>query len=127
MRSPLGRVRGLGSAKEGVGHWWAQRVTAVALVPLAVWFVVSVVAMTGADYGAVTAWAASPVVAGLLILLIAATFYHAALGVQVVIEDYVHHEGLKLASVLAVKGLSWALAVIGVLAVLVLLLGGAGG
>ena len=123
LRSPLGRVRGLGSAKEGVTHFWAQRMTALALIPLTVWFVVSLLCVLGADHAAVKAWVGSPVVAGLLILLIAATFYHAFLGLQVVIEDYVHGEGLKLAALAAVKGASWLLAVIGVLSVLVLLLG----
>ena len=123
LRSPLGRVRGLGSAKEGVDHWWAQRLTALALIPLSVWFVISLLGVTGADYAAVKAWVGSPVVAGLLILLIAATFYHAYLGLQVVIEDYVHSEGWKLFALLTVKGASWLLAVLGVVSVLVLLLG----
>jgi succinate dehydrogenase / fumarate reductase membrane anchor subunit len=123
MRSPLGRVRGLGAAKEGVGHWWAQRLTSLALIPLSVWFVASVVALTGADYASVRSWIGSPVVAGLLVLLIVATFYHAALGLQVVIEDYVHHEGAKLAALLAVNGLAILLALAGVLAVLAVLFG----
>ena len=123
LRSSLGRVRGLGSAKEGVNHFWAQRMTALALIPLSVWFVVSLLSVLDADYDAVKAWVSSPVVAGLLILLIAATFYHAFLGLQVVIEDYIHGEGLKLAALVTVKGASWLLAIIGVISVLVLLLG----
>ena len=83
-RSALGRVRGLGSAKEGVGHWWAQRLTALALVPLTIWFAASVAALTGASHPEMVAWAGSPLVAGLLILLIVATFYHNYLGLQVV-------------------------------------------
>ena len=121
LRSPLGRVRGLGSAKDGTGHWWAQRLTALALIPLILWFVVSVIVMTGADYPAVAAWIASPLVAGLLVLLIAATFYHASLGLQVVIEDYVHHEMTKMLSVLVVKALAILLALSGILSVLTLL------
>ena len=121
LRSPLGRVRGLGSAKDGTGHWWAQRLTALALIPLGVWFCASVIAMTGADYATVAAWASSPVVAGLLILLLATTFYHAALGLQVVIEDYVHHEMTKLLLILAVKAVSLVLALTAVLSVLILL------
>jgi succinate dehydrogenase / fumarate reductase membrane anchor subunit len=89
-RTPLGRVRGLGSAKEGVAHWWAQRLTALALIPLTLWFVISVVQMIGADPPQVVEWIGSPVTAILLIVLIGATFHHAQLGVQVVIEDYVH-------------------------------------
>ena len=122
LRSPLGRVRGLGSAKEGVNHFWAQRMTALALIPLTVWFVISLFSVLGDDHGAVQAWVSSPVVAGLLILLIVATFYHAFLGLQVVIEDYIHGEGLKLLTLVTVKGASWLLAIIGVLSVLVLLL-----
>lgn len=121
LRSPLGRVRHLGSAKDGTGHWWAQRLTALALIPLTLWFCIAVIAMTGADHAAVAAWAGSPVVAGLLILLLGATFYHGALGLQVVIEDYVHHEMTKLLLVLAVKALSLLLALAAILSVLILL------
>lgn len=102
LRTPLGRVRGLGSAKGGSHHWWLQRVTAVALIPLTLWFVASIAAMTGADYEVVRAWIANPVVAVLLVLMILATFYHLKLGVQVVLEDYVHHTGLRMVSQLAV-------------------------
>jgi len=125
LRSPLGRVRGLGSAKDGTGHWWAQRLTALALVPLTVWFCISVVTMIGADHATVAAWAGSPLVAGLLILLIVATFYHGALGLQVVIEDYVHGEMPKLALLLIVKAASVVLGLSGVLSVLSLLFAGA--
>ena len=121
LRSPLARVRGLGSAKDGTGHWWFQRLTALALIPLGLWFCAAVIAMTGADYAAVAAWASSPLVAGLLILLLAATFYHAALGLQVVIEDYVHHEMTKLLLVLAVKAACLVLALTAILSVLILL------
>ncbi len=121
LRSPLGKVRGLGSAKDGTGHWWAQRLTALALIPLALWFCVAVVSLSGAGHAAVADWAGSPLVAGLLILLIAATFYHAYLGVQVVIEDYVHNEALKIASLLLVMGAAVVLALTGILSVLMLL------
>ncbi len=124
MRSPLGRVRGLGSAKDGTGHWWVQRLTAVALVPLTIWFVISVIGIAGADHAAFTAWLSSPVVAGLMILLIIATFHHAQLGLQVVIEDYIHDDGIKIATLLVVKGLALLLGVIGVLAVLKIAVGG---
>ncbi len=124
MRSPLGRVRGLGSAREGVGHWWAERMTAIALIPLVLWFVASVVMITGADYATVRAWIASPVVAGLLVLLVVMTFAHAALGLQVIVEDYIHHEGAKLATLLAVKAFALLLGLTGVLAVLTILFGG---
>lgn len=124
LRSPLGRVKGLGAAGEGVGHWWAQRVTAVALVPLTVWFVASVTAMAGADYFAMRDWMSSPVVAGLLVLLTVAGFHHAALGLQVVIEDYVHHEGMKIAGILAVKALALVLGLTAALSVLTVLFKG---
>src|SRR5438270_1858612 len=89
MRSPLGRAIGLGSAKEGVEHWWRQRMTAVALVPLALWFVIALIAHLGVDQDAAVAWLGSPIPAILMILMIGVTFYHASLGIQVIIEDYV--------------------------------------
>lgn len=103
LRTPLSRARGLGSAKDGLHHWWAQRLTAVALIPLVVWFAVSLVMLSGADYDAARAWIGSPVVMVLLILTVVIGLHHAQLGVQVVIEDYVHSEGLKLASIIAIK------------------------
>lgn len=118
LRSPLGRVRGLGSAKEGVAHWWAQRVTALALIPLALWFVISVLSLAGADHARTIAWIASPVPAVLLVLLIAATFYHAVLGLQVVIEDYIHPESLRIALILIVKAAAIVLAAAAIFAVL---------
>jgi len=103
FRSPLGRARGLGSAREGAGHWWAQRLTAVALVPLCLWFVVGLVRLIGAEHALVADWIGSPLTSGLLVVLIVAVFHHAQLGLQVVIEDYVHHEGLKIAGIVIVK------------------------
>src|SRR3546814_16387290 len=96
-RTPIGRIRGLGSAKAGTQHWWVQRVTAVALIPLTLWFVVALITLAGADHAAATAWLASPVTAVLMMLLVVATFHHMQLGLQVIIEDYVHREGWKLA------------------------------
>jgi succinate dehydrogenase / fumarate reductase membrane anchor subunit len=87
-RTPLARARGLGSAKDGLGHWWAQRLTAIALIPLVVWFAISLVMLTGADYGIVRAWIGSPLVMVLLILTIAIGLHHGQLGLQVVLEDY---------------------------------------
>ena len=117
-RSTLARVRGLGSAKEGVHHWWVQRLTALALIPLSIWLVASLVALTGGSYAAVRAWLGQPVTVGLLVLLLAATFHHGQLGVQVVIEDYVHHEGTKIALIILVKAAAVVLALAGILAVL---------
>ena len=118
LRSPLGQVRGLGSAKEGVSHWWAQRLTAVALVPLALWFVVSAVAHTAADYKTAVAWLEQPFVAIPLLLLIVATFHHAQLGLQVVIEDYVHADWARIALIALVKLAAVALAITCMYAVL---------
>jgi succinate dehydrogenase / fumarate reductase membrane anchor subunit len=101
--SGLKRVRGLGSARSGVHHWWMQRVTAAGNLLLAVWFVASLLMLPGFDHGSVVAWIAQPLVAVPLILLILSTFWHARLGVQVMIEDYVHAEGLKLLSLLALN------------------------
>ena len=103
LRTPLARARGLGSARAGVHHWWAQRVTAIALIPLVVWFAISLVMMSGADYGAVRAWIGAPLVMVLLILTIAIGLHHGQLGLQVVIEDYVHGDGAKLALIVAVR------------------------
>jgi succinate dehydrogenase / fumarate reductase, membrane anchor subunit len=118
MRSPLGRAIGLGSAKEGVEHWWLQRITAVALVPLSLWFVIAVIRLVGADLDTVRDWVGNPLPAILLVLLLIATFYHASLGLQVVIEDYVHAELAKLGLVIVVRLGCFALAVAGIFAVL---------
>ena len=88
LRTPLARARGLGSAKDGVGHWWMQRLTAIALIPLVVWFAVSLVMLSGADYATVRAWIGSPLVMVLLILVIGIGLHHGQLGMQVVLEDY---------------------------------------
>ena len=96
LRSPLGKVRGLGSAKNGTHHWWMQKVSAVALVPLTIWFVSSIVQMTRADYEVVTNWMNSPIVAVLMLLFVTTGIYHLKLGLQVIIEDYIHSEGSKV-------------------------------
>jgi len=103
LRSPLNRARGLGSAKSGVHHFWVQRLTALALIPLVIWFAISLVTMSGADYGMVRTWIGSPVAMVLLILTIVIGLHHGQLGLQVVIEDYVHNDGAKLALIVAVK------------------------
>jgi succinate dehydrogenase / fumarate reductase, membrane anchor subunit len=118
MRSPLGRAIGLGSAKEGVEHWWLQRITAVALVPLSLWFVIAIIRLVGADSDGVRDWVGNPLPAIMLVLLLIATFYHAALGLQVVIEDYIHGELTKLGLVVIVRLGCFALAVAGMFAVL---------
>jgi succinate dehydrogenase / fumarate reductase membrane anchor subunit len=123
LRSPVGRAMGLGSAKEGVEHWWLQRVTAIALVPLTLWFVVAVVRLSSADIDAVRDWVGRPLPAILLVLLLIATFWHVSLGLQVVIEDYVHTDLAKLGLVIVVRLACFALTVAGILAVLAMAVG----
>ena len=103
LRTPLSKVRGLGSARDGVHHWLAQRLTAIALIPLSLWFIISLATMTGLDYQTVTGWMQSPLIAVLLILFIFALFYHAQLGVQVVIEDYVSCKAIRITSIVLLK------------------------
>lgn len=102
MQSPLARARGLGSAKSGTRQWWFERVTSVALLPLGIWFVASMIGLAGADHAVITAWIADPVVAVLLLLFVLIMFWHMHMGLKVVIEDYVHREGAKIAALLAV-------------------------
>jgi succinate dehydrogenase / fumarate reductase membrane anchor subunit len=116
-RSSLARAIGLGSAKTGVEHWWAERVSAVALVPLTLWFVASIVAQSRSDYGAFVAWMGNPAVTVGMVLLLIALFHHAALGLQVVVEDYVH-SGAKFAAIVAIRLGCFALATAGIVAVL---------
>jgi succinate dehydrogenase / fumarate reductase membrane anchor subunit len=128
-RTPLGRVLGLGSAKDGVGHWWTQRTSAIALVPLGLWFAISLVLLAsgaGIGYASVTAWIASPTHAVLLLLLLATACYHSVLGVQVVVEDYVELEWAKVASLLLSKFAHALLAAAGLYAVLRIAFAGSG-
>jgi succinate dehydrogenase / fumarate reductase membrane anchor subunit len=118
LRSPLGRVRGAGSAKSGTHHWWMQRVTSIALLPLTIWFIVSLATSAGMTHGEVLLWIGSPFNAVLLLALIALTFHHTASGLQVVIEDYTKQEWLKIGLILAVKGFCWLLGIAAALAVL---------
>lgn len=117
MRSPLSRALGLGSAKTGVDAWWRERVSALALVPLTVWFAASIIMHTGSDYLTFIAWLRTPIVSLLMVLLLAGIFYHAALGLQVVIEDYVH-SALKTFALIAMRLGCYGLAVAGILAIL---------
>jgi len=123
MRSPLGRAIGLGSAKEGVEHWWALRVTSIALVPLVLWFVTAVIGLAGAEHGVLVDWLSQPLAAVLLVLLLIASFYHSALGLQVVIEDYIDNEGMRLALGITVRLAHVLLAALGIFAVLRIAIG----
>ena len=117
-RSPIKRVRGYGSAHDGTHHFWVQRLTAVALVPLLVWLVVSVVGLTDASHGGFVAWVATPLNSMLLVIALVALFWHSMLGVQVVIEDYVHHAGAKLVLLIGSKFAHVFLAAAAIFAVL---------
>ena len=118
LRSPLGRAFGLGSAKEGVEHWWAQRLSSLALIPLSLWFVAGVIGHLGADHLAFKAWLANPIASVLMILTVGVTFHHLNGGIQVVIEDYVHAEGVKIAALIALRFACFFLGAAGVFAVL---------
>lgn len=118
LRTPLGRVRGAGSAKGGTHHWFMMRVTSVALLPLTIWLVFSLVAMAGQGHAATAAWIGSPVNAVLMLAFLAAAFHHSANGLQVFIEDYVRSEAKRMGGVLLVKGLCFLLWLAASLAVL---------
>ena len=103
LRSPLGRVLGMGSAKEGVAHWWAQRVSAVALIPLTLWFFFSLLALPDLQFDTVKIWLGLPISSLLAVLLVTVLFYHSYLGTSVIVEDYVHAGGVKLLWLLALR------------------------
>ncbi len=118
FRSPLARVRGLGAAREGVRHWWRQRLTALVLAPLGLWLAASVIRLAGAEHAAVLAWLRAPVPLALMILLVVALFHHLQLGLQVVVEDYVRPEGARLALVVVTQLGCLVLALASILALL---------
>lgn len=122
MRSPLGRAIGLGSAKDGVEHWLRERTTAVALIPLTLWFVASIIAHTGEGYAEFVAWLRTPVATCAMILLLVALFTHASLGLQVIIEDYVH-SAAKIPSLVVMRLACFGLLAVGILAVLRIVFG----
>ncbi len=117
MRSPLGRASGLGSAHEGVAPWWQERLTAVALAPPALWFVGSIIAHRGSDYDRFVSWVKTPFVMLMMVLLLIALFYHTALGLQVIIEDYIH-SAIKIPALMVMRLACFACAAVGILAVL---------
>ena len=118
MQTPLAAVRGLGSAKSGLHHWWNQRMTAVAMVPLVIWMVSLCILMTGAGYQDALAIASHPANATVLILFVAVGFWHAILGLQVILEDYVAAEGLRLVLIVVIRMFAIALAALSILSIL---------
>jgi succinate dehydrogenase / fumarate reductase membrane anchor subunit len=118
LQSALGRVRGSGSAGGGTHHWWVQRVTSMALLPLSLWFILSVAGHTGATHAEIVLWIARPLNAVLLLSFIVISFQHAASGIQVVLEDYVRGEMSRTLSILAVKAVCWILGLLAALSVL---------
>lgn len=124
MRTQLGRVRGLGAAKNGVSHWWAQRLTGIALVPLVIWFVFSIIGLIGADYDTARAWLGLHGNAVFMAAFIFCLSYHAKLGVQVVIEDYISCECKKVALLIINAFVFFLCGLSSIIAVLRLGLGG---
>lgn len=117
LRTPLSHAKGLGSAKEGAGHWWAQRLTSVALVPLTLWLVLTLATFDDLSYGAAIEWMQSPLVAVGLALLVVVTFYHLQLGLQVIVEDYVHG-GLKIVTLVLLNFACISLVFIGLFSII---------
>jgi succinate dehydrogenase / fumarate reductase membrane anchor subunit len=122
-RSPLRRAAGLGSAKKGFGHWWAVRISAVALIPLTLWFFASVVTLGGSDYLGLVTWLKAPLPAVCMGLLLLVLFYHMALGLQVIVEDYVHSRA-RFPILIVVRLTCFALAATGIFAILRISFGG---
>ena len=118
LRSPLGKVLGAGSARDGTAHWWAQRVSAVALIPLTLWFFLSLLLLPTLDYATVRTWLSVPLSALLAVLLVAVTAYHSYLGTNVVVEDYVHAHAAKLFLVVLLRFLYVLCAGAGIFAIL---------
>ena len=117
LRTPLSAAKGLGSAKEGAHHWWVQRLTSIALVPLMLWFTISLALLGNLSYESAVAWIHSPFVAIGLSLLVVVMFYHVQLGIQVIIEDYVHG-WLKIASLILLNFACITLVFIGLFSII---------
>jgi len=124
LQTPLARARGLGSAKEGLHHWWMQRITAIALIPLALWLIYAIACIADAGYITVIEEISSPLNSSLIISLIIAAFYHAALGMQVVFEDYISSKSTRVVCIVSTNLLLFFLAITGVFSVVRIVLGG---
>ena len=118
LRSPLNNALGLGTARHGFSHWWWQRLSAVALIPLSVWFIWSILGLIGAEYDVALTWLQSPLQASLLLLFVLVSLFHGQTGIQVVVEDYVHTGWLSMTILLLVKGASLLLAAIALICIL---------
>ncbi|MCK5917891.1 MAG: succinate dehydrogenase, hydrophobic membrane anchor protein [Cocleimonas sp.] len=124
LRSPLAKVKGLGKSPDATHHFWVQRLTSLALIPLVLWFCFSIALLPEASHSAVIAWLQSPFNAVMIILVILISFHHAQLGLQVIIEDYIAHHGYRLATLLIIKFTSYFMMVLGVYSVIKITLGG---
>ena len=125
LRSPLAKVKGLGTSPEASHHYWIQRLTAIGLVPLTLWFCFSVALLPEASFTAITAWLSSPFNATMMILVVLVSLQHAHLGLQVIIEDYVATHGPRVVAILLVKFISYFLMALGVYSIVKIALGGA--
>ncbi len=123
MQTPLAKARGLGSDNQGTHHWWQQRLTAIALTPLSLWFIYSLLIIGSVDHASVTRWMSDTMNAVLLILFIVSLFHHAQLGMQVVIEDYIDSEWQKMSSIILIKFLALFAGLTSVIAILKVFLG----
>ncbi|MBT8420850.1 MAG: succinate dehydrogenase, hydrophobic membrane anchor protein [Gammaproteobacteria bacterium] len=124
LRTPLAQVRGHGSARQGAHHWWMQRITAVMLIPLFIGFVGTMVALATGGYAETAAFIRSPIAAGALLVLVVTIFYHAALGLQVVIEDYTSADKCHACTIVTMRFIMFLLAAISVVAVIKVAVGG---
>ena len=123
LRTPIKQARGVGSSGEGVHHWWLHRVSAIALIPLTLWFVAGVIGIVAQDYEAAVAWVRDPWVTVLLLLFVSTVFHHSMLGIQVVVEDYVHQRTALVVSLLLNTFLHYLFAAAALVAVLRISLG----
>jgi succinate dehydrogenase / fumarate reductase membrane anchor subunit len=126
LRTPLGTVLGAGAARAGVRHWWQQRLTSIALVPLTVWFAVSLLTLPSLGHATLLAWMSQSSTALLLVLLVLVGAWHSQLGVRVVVEDYVHAAGARTLTLVLIGFAHVLLAAAGVFAVLKVAFGAAG-